>query len=89
MRGTLDTSQILIHSNSYPVDPVLSPFPMKILETQSAVLSNYEVHAHLTVTRAKPRTTPQKHTNVNTILKEVHSPKIPPMKILYLHLLSR
>lgn len=47
---------------------------MKILETQSAVLSNYEVLAHLTATHAKPRTTPQKHSNVNTVLKEVSLP---------------
>lgn len=49
---------------------------MKILETQSAVLTNYEVLTHLTATAAKPRSTPQKHSNVNTILKEVRN--LPP-----------
>lgn len=44
---------------------------MKILESQSAVLSNYEVLTHLTTTRAKPRTTPQKNSNLDTVLKEV------------------
>ncbi|KAL2042516.1 hypothetical protein N7G274_005010 [Stereocaulon virgatum] len=44
---------------------------MKILESQSAVLSNYEVLAHLTESRTKPRTTPQTHSNVSTVLKEV------------------
>ena len=58
----------------FPSDPTTTP-PMKILETQSAILSNYEVLSHLTATRAKPRTAPQKHSNVDTVLKEV---KLPP-----------
>lgn len=79
MRGTLDTSQILnlphrySHYNILPTLPTSPPF-MKILESQSAVLSNYEVLAHLTANRAKPRTAPQKHSNVKTVLKEVPSP---------------
>lgn len=44
------------------------PPPMKILQTQSAVLTNYEVLAHLT---------PQKRSNVNTALKEVRTPSLP------------
>ena len=52
---------------------------MKILESQSAVLSNYEVYAHLTANRAKPRTAPQKHSNVHTVLKEV------PFSITFFH----
>ncbi|KAK3170650.1 hypothetical protein OEA41_002732 [Lepraria neglecta] len=51
---------------------------MKILETQSAVLSNYEVLAHLTESRAKPRTTPQTHTNVSTVIKEINTYLTPP-----------
>ncbi|KAM0795296.1 RNA polymerase II, partial [Usnea florida] len=51
---------------------------MKILESQSAVLSNYEVLAHLTANRAKPRTVPQKHTNVETVLKELTDYLSPP-----------
>lgn len=47
---------------------------MRILESQSAVLSNYEVLAHLEEMRARPRTTPQQHINVQTILKEVRMP---------------
>ncbi|KAL2057997.1 hypothetical protein ABVK25_001615 [Lepraria finkii] len=49
-----------------------------ILETQSAVLSNYEVLAHLTESRAKPRTTPSIHTNVSTVNKEINSYLTPP-----------
>lgn len=55
------------------------PNNMKILESQSAVLSNYEVHAHLAANRAKPRTTPQKHTNVDTVLKEVTPSPLNPL----------
>ncbi|CAF9934916.1 MAG: hypothetical protein ALECFALPRED_006177 [Alectoria fallacina] len=51
---------------------------MKILESQSAVLSNYEVLAHLTANPAKPRTTPQKHTNVDTVIKELTDYLSPP-----------
>lgn len=50
---------------------------MKILESQSAVLSNYEVYAHLTAMRATPRTAPRKPSNVDTVLKEV-LPSLPP-----------
>lgn len=47
---------------------------LQILESQSAVLSSYEVLAHLTESRTKPRTTPQTHSNVSTVLKEVLAP---------------
>ena len=44
---------------------------MRVLESQSAVLSNYEVLSHVESMRSKPRTTPQQHINVQTVLKEV------------------
>lgn len=44
---------------------------MKILESQSAALTNYEVLMHLDAVKAKPRTTTQKSQNVETVLKEV------------------
>ena len=57
--------------NPYLLKP---PPSMKILEAQSAVLSNYEVYTHLAANHAKPRSTPQKHSNVHTVLKEVSFP---------------
>ncbi|KAL9063233.1 MAG: hypothetical protein Q9161_009574 [Pseudevernia consocians] len=51
---------------------------MKILEAQSAILSNYEVFAHLAANGAKPRTAPQKHSNVETVLKELTDYLSPP-----------
>ncbi|KAL6715284.1 hypothetical protein ACLMJK_007549 [Lecanora helva] len=51
---------------------------MKILESQSAVLTNYEVLAHLASTAAKPRTAPQTHQNVSTLLKELTDYLSPP-----------
>ncbi|KAF6224427.1 hypothetical protein HO133_011004 [Letharia lupina] len=51
---------------------------MKILESQSAVLSNYEVYAHLTAMRATPRTAPRKPSNVDTVLKELTDYLSPP-----------
>lgn len=44
---------------------------MKILESQSAALTNYEVLMHLDAVKVKPRTTTQKSQNVETVLKEV------------------
>ncbi|MCJ1305089.1 hypothetical protein MMC08_007903 [Hypocenomyce scalaris] len=55
---------------------------MKILATQSATLTNYEVLAHLTSTRAKtslrartnPTTSSMKSPNLETVTKEVRLP---------------
>lgn len=44
---------------------------MKILESQSAVLSNFDVLSHIEQSRVKPRTPGPQHTNVQTVLKEV------------------
>ncbi|KAA6414537.1 MAG: hypothetical protein FRX48_01286 [Lasallia pustulata] len=68
------------------------PTAMKIVATQSATLSNYEVLTHLTSTRAKsslrhsadPRSSPMKSPNLETVTKELTdylSPRRPPPPI--------
>lgn len=52
------------------VSNVTEPF-VQILESQSAVLSNQEVLAHIETTRAQSRSSTPKHPNVETVLKEV------------------
>lgn len=49
---------------------------MKILEPQSAALTNYELLMHLNAIKAKPRNNAHRSQNVETVLKEVGLPYV-------------
>jgi hypothetical protein len=56
---------------------------MKILEAQSATLTNFEVYKHLKEIQTKPRTGGRRPGNLDNVVKEVsHSSSQPANPIL-------